>query len=802
MAHPFVKLLHLKKLIRTRSIKKALFAKAINNCDQQEFTILTKLHDHGIKEYMSKHYNENQCDDIDSVYRLSQQYFGKQLAKITSLHHRKDDQSATAKKTRKEKEKEKNISCRFWSCKDIVMKTFQYLNVLSLNACSLVCINFLSHSYNPSSIYRLILNDETKSNAQHICLSAANAMRSRDWKRFGNCKHLELGMWKHQEYDLTFSKTFINGLLSLRYIEIFDFGVLKYAPGVVLFVKKLSKSNCMVNGIKKFTFCAQSKADERDKLYNCRVKLMNCETCVLSNVGFKVILSNKCQHLTLNENILDKNFDYSENSKRSVSDLSNIKTLTLYETNFGESKMSENWWNSLCSQFININQLKICGDMTKHTLLFWQGLMQRIIANQGRVFLNVADLSIMHTLSNDEIGKLITHDICIHLGSNLEFLDDTSWSVIKNIKKLLKHASIYQNVNSLTLKVWSNTNDILNAFFHILKMDEETNYTKPLTRQLAPHQVFSKLVTRKDFEKQGVFPGNCNQWAVGWRVEHGNISFKNNTDAYSGDRRSCSDSGNAANSEKNEAIVKVHALIVNSNGRVFLHYEHMKKYFGTESNGGWHNLPNDNLYPASFVGSKYRLINDLNVDWPYWYNNALKLNCICVKTGTTNKKTTLSSLTMPTLDNIVLFMIDINENKMSKQKDTTIDGVNRIGLDISGYCNIDDDKKITTNVFENIKKLILLSIPIRLNFNIVGKEKEQELEIKHKQWLQELFNSVFDDINEWYKTPVCNDKFWNVLDKPKITFTCCRVKMCGKIQQGVCVLVQTAQQLSSTHSDV
>ena len=824
----------MKKLavLRSNTVKGKDYVSTVlsKNITKDQRAILTKLRKCGIKEYMCKHFNHDQCDEIDLLYHLSRQYLGNQLAKITSLHYHGDDQSATTKQKTTDKEKLKKemknnniVARRFWSCNDVVIKTFQYLNLSSLNACSLVCINFLGHSYNPSSIHHLMITYEPKSDGSSICLNTANEMRLRDWHRFTNCKHLDLVMWgKGDDDKLLFSQTFINGVLSLKQVEILNCRFQEYEKQVVDFIRKLSQPNTILNNIKELTFSVTSELSYPDdhELKNCQFKSINCEKCSLSNVFFKVILSNKCHNLMLNYNTLDENVRYLEmkndeknddvnvnTNSDSCSDLSGVKTLTLNGTNFYHwdsasnlrmNDVNNSCWESMCSQFTNLENVILSRKMKYATDAFscWQELMAHSNANKGRVIFDTTNLSIVLTLSkNKQMNKFIAKDVSI---SNLP-----SWVSIVNVKKWLKQPFMYENINSLTVKVFRNgANDALNGFFNVLKMDEETNYTKPLTRQLAPHQVFSKLKTKQDFEKQGIFPGSSDKCLVGWRVTHGDIKndAENNDRGDNNDVKVNSNDNDNDSSDKYESIVKALIVMINSSGRAFVHYNSMDKYFGTKSKGGWHNLPNDNLYPASCVESNYKLISNLNLDWPYWYDNALKLNCICVQTGLINgarkrdwevsSKPKLECVGAQTLDNIVLFVMGMNKNKCSKE--LRDNDYNRIGLDISGYCDLYDDKKIVTNLFGNIKKLILLSIPINFSIIIVSKDKKDE--IKYKQLFKDFFNSVFGNISEWYKIPVCNEKFWKVFDKPKIEFTCRSIKMFGKMQQGECLNVQTADR--------
>ena len=94
----------------------------------------------------------------------------------------------------------------------------------------------------------------------------------------------------------------------------------------------------------------------------------------------------------------------------------------------------------------------------------------------------------------------------------------------------------------------------------------------------------------------------------------------------------------------------------------------------------------------------------------------------------------------------------------------------RIGIDIGCRCNmktcdtVGNYTEIETNFLQSIKNLILQLIPIIFHIVIADQDK-----IKNKL-TSNLFTSVFDNINEWYKIPIWNDTFWNVLNKPKITF--------------------------------
>ena len=214
-------------------------------------------------------------------------------------------------------------------------------------------MNFLSHSYNPNGIYRLRVSYKPEYDDSNccICLNTANDMRLRDWQRFSNCKHFDLiicnnryasGIKSTSTYQ--FSATFINGVLNLKHLLIFNCRVDEYDKQVVDFIEKLSQSNSTIKNIKEFTFYVSYGGIGKfgSPCYFCQFNLENCEKCVLSNVYFKVILSNKCNHLALNYNVLKKNFDYSKqedeyDEDENISDLSGVKTLVLNQAKFCDS---------------------------------------------------------------------------------------------------------------------------------------------------------------------------------------------------------------------------------------------------------------------------------------------------------------------------------------------------------------------------------------------------------------------------------------------------------------------------------
>ena len=236
---------------------------------------------------------------------------------------------------------------KFWSCKDVVIHSFQYLDFLSLNCCSLVCSSFLLMSFNPSCVYCLNLNDDMdKQVLEHV-----NNMNLRGWKRLSNLKHLHFNvsslrlefkekietkdedkdqleddidglLWLKsldkivkeegittKETQMCVSPSFVNGLLSIQTIEILNITLKSYGFGTADFILDLSESRMIsnTNSIKQFTFIVGKPLDgyfvnnDRDycRLTNCQLKLLNCEKCVLSNVHFQVALSNKCQYVQL-----------------------------------------------------------------------------------------------------------------------------------------------------------------------------------------------------------------------------------------------------------------------------------------------------------------------------------------------------------------------------------------------------------------------------------------------------------------------------------------------------------------------
>ena len=887
--HPFVELFQINRLIKNVVIPTAYskYAQDLSTKNKKQHEILTMLYDDGIKMYMCKHYNDSQCDNIRLLYLLSSQTFPKEWSTLLSLH--------------KDKMKNKQLQTdKFWSCQDVLMCSFQYLDFLSLNCCSLVCCNFLFTAFNPNSVYCLNLND----NVDKQMLDHINDMNLRGWKRLSNVKHLNLdirfltlkfkekvdqfedkideSLWVKSLADITrkfrsavtiatkeeahicLSSNFINGFLSIRSIRILSLVFKKYDPNIINFMLKLADSDMIstTNNIKKFSFQVLDTINNIDRyctgnakilIQNCQLKLLNCEECVLYNAHFQVALSKQCKYIKLGYqcfiNILsavrnddmpsDISNEIAEQFKQwrlslpelaiadtplftkylksnLVSDLHKIERVELKQIEFVDISTLDSrkvekvkFIKTICDKMCNVKRLKVCGGLTNDTYCVWKQLIPIVLKNNGKICID--------NLTNNSTqisSKLVAHDVLIH------------WNKIKDVavfKKFLIHELRMDTVETISLildtpEVFSTLDDasvdnihfddLLNVFFYISTVSDGS-------REISPHPLFSKLDSKEKFNQHGVSIGGVNNTAcVGYRVmtEHDNGEM---------------------GKEICEKIVKVEVLMINEQRKqIFLHYNAYvflpdETVCTRGSAGGYHKLPNDNLYPASFVGRRKRRGRSFLTRRPTlkWHDEIENLKCISIREkGKLEEKVCSKFVAVVTgqkLIQVMSFIIDINQRRINKNIKSSISNECRsfmIGLDIDVHSNMFDKSRTCTlnaddididnkhdkmilNVFQTVEKLILKSIPINIKIRGIIKHNQQS-RILCKEY-QRIFESVFKFIKQnnnengnLYKAPKCCNEYWIALNTFTITFTKGQVfDKNGEMHQSICAQIQTASRV-------
>ena len=115
-------------------------------CEQ----ILTNLEKYKINKYMSNFYHDSQCGTIELIFR-----------DIILKHYTNEYQNEILMSPKNSINISMNneFECQLFNQDDLVPQIFQYLDLTSLNNCSLVNLIWLCHSFNINSLYHLRISE-------------------------------------------------------------------------------------------------------------------------------------------------------------------------------------------------------------------------------------------------------------------------------------------------------------------------------------------------------------------------------------------------------------------------------------------------------------------------------------------------------------------------------------------------------------------------------------------------------------------------------------------------------------------
>ena len=195
--HPFAQLFEINRLIANESIFCHLLS-STTDTQSKARKIVYKLNQHGLEKYMKKLYKDDECSDIDSMYWFCMKQFPIEWSNLISISLKTPNKSLTTDKRdnsgSSHQTDENTFSKQFWTCKDIIMKSFQYLDYLSLVNCDNVCSQFLIIAMNGGSFsnHLKLVEEHQFKHLNKMSLGTS----TRHWKRFTLCKHLVLDFRK------------------------------------------------------------------------------------------------------------------------------------------------------------------------------------------------------------------------------------------------------------------------------------------------------------------------------------------------------------------------------------------------------------------------------------------------------------------------------------------------------------------------------------------------------------------------------------------------------------------------------
>ena len=354
-------------------------------------SILYLLKQYNIHGYMRNYYHDSQCDTIDLIfYEIIVKHHGNDYYNLISMSSNININQ---------------FECQVFNQHDLVPEIFQYLDLKSLNNCSLVNFIWLYHSFNINSLYCLPINellihnhryygwlrfDNDDNCKKQIKPTAKNAaLRLTVWQRFVNVKHLVVYFgyinWNDLRSKYRF-KQFLRYYLYFQKVEkiiFYNYPHWNWNLGnqCSLFLESL----CMNNRGAKITNlkCHASRVlshghSEYRYVEEFPVLIVsNVESISLDVFPAAFICSNKCKYLSLrNISFTEQLYDCMVNE----CDLSGI--VELYISNL--SIYSGINIRLIANQFVNIRKLSI-DKVGKYTLIFVEALMPILVKNNCQI---------------------------------------------------------------------------------------------------------------------------------------------------------------------------------------------------------------------------------------------------------------------------------------------------------------------------------------------------------------------------------------------------------------------------------
>ena len=350
---------------------RSLLADVFENKNDQAsaFTVVSRLVNVGIKTYMNQFCEEKHYNIIEQIFnKLILPKFDQEYANIATYNDQQEYKSMV------------------FSSSDLMCLIFQFLNyfrigsVNDLSKCSLVCSNWLYHSFNPNATFGVVIIDSTLNKDK---THRQRSKQSRFWQRAVNARCLNIIFSpkapKPDEYLLSH-------VLTLGNIEQID-GI--FFEDYVLVLQAAMQQCCDKIKIFKCDIRIFSQLRENEFPILSPLKLLNCEIIQMTNLYFYILWSNKCCQLTLRgiQNI-DKNWC---NFVIDNCDCSNIEHLSLGNVKF-ESNVDQAIVSKLAQKLVHLKKLDITiwDRGVEKISVFWQSLKPMIEKNNTYVAISAS----------------------------------------------------------------------------------------------------------------------------------------------------------------------------------------------------------------------------------------------------------------------------------------------------------------------------------------------------------------------------------------------------------------------------
>ena len=444
--------------------------------------ILLFLLSNGIKQYMSKFYNEEkQSNIIELIFnKIILTKFDKECEKITRYNSTCNDD---------------HFQSLVFNMNDLMCLIFQFLKFDKelngdLNNCSLVNSHWLYHSWNPNSVYHI--GEVELGDLNTISVKSSRIRRARIWQRLMNVKSVHLSRLKWN--DLTLKK--LSMMKNIQHVIQLNVGgysvpflfndrlieIIKqiWAPKILTFNVCLRRQNINNNH--------NNREHMSKNTQKSPVRLVNATDITLKSKYMHkseyILWSNKCKKLTLHRmHHVDEEL---VNFMIDNCDCNGIKSLTIIDVQFSPkvvSKAINPLLSKLAKKFTDLQYLRInLKTCDEHMLSLWKFLKTLVDKNTVEIELELDQFGGDFTMLNQWMTNIGYHNninkIVVNLNSDMFDSIIPLKNTLANCMKNLQWLKIAATPNCLGRTKWNGGKKIFEMLNNKISMQENIKNDK------------------------------------------------------------------------------------------------------------------------------------------------------------------------------------------------------------------------------------------------------------------------------------------------------------------------------------
>ena len=443
----FVQVFQLHRLlIQKPSLAKDATKWLNNNVRSAEIVSMLTNDEQGLKTYLVNHFEANDISIINSLYDYAETVYYNELSTIRSTKACAPNNNAS------------KYASIFWSASDLIVYTFKYLRLKSLNNCSFVCSVWMYHAFNPSC-----LNYYYHGNRNII------DNPSRTFQRLSNIQ------WLGTKYNTIWyshkNTTLISSFKKLTVLTIDISSSL--VPTLINSLKKIA------NQLRKINIESKSYATGMDNgptVYlpqaQC-VQFKHTSSHSISNSFFPIIISNQCRALSLENAIISHSWCEKvvkectlSNDDHSVNYLSCLNVILMENVKIELSSINVAAKLFARTKYLRLDKIRM--DMLK----LWLGMKKSMTDNDTQVMILTTPEQTDQAISRSTLFQFMKkHALQCSGYLDIDLMSDDEYRIhpeIISVNQILQHS--FYNIQWLTLLARSNINaDFFQNHFHKLK---------------------------------------------------------------------------------------------------------------------------------------------------------------------------------------------------------------------------------------------------------------------------------------------------------------------------------------------